>query len=622
MRSTKRTTIAITIICLVGLLSFPLHAESCDEWPMLYNNPQHTNYTECKLPSEMEVLWSRRTGGVIRSSPIVADNKLYIVLGDHNLYCLNAETGKKLWKYEIGGELSSLFLGESSSIFLGKLSPSPCVINGKVYVGSLDGNIYCIDAETGEKRWSYQTKGVIQSSPIVVGNNLYIGSADHNLYCINAETGKKRWTHEIDTAVYSSPAFYNNRIYVASRGYLYCVDASIGEELWKQKMEITHDSVLIGDGKLYAAGYTRDGRGIYCLDTETGKMIWKNTDIKVPDSLALGNKRIYLSIWMDKASSIYCLDADTGGVLWKYTEEEDKIFLSLVVADNRLYVRVTPSYLYCIDAETGEKLWEYKKELLAWHTPIAIANGKIYAASSNIYCIGPKKDTIPLYFIVLIFTSSIVGVLLWKKRETLKKVSLAHNLMLLIGIFSLSPVSLLWFQEAVSFTEWFTFFTILYWCLIAISSLAILLFVVEEFWKSIVSLFFSFYIPFSVSFFIGMTIPIVYSLNEDISTFSASIIGTSVFIPSVIYLLLVLLSSTSLLLSNRGKNRVRLVISPFLFFFALFLITIYIFNENPSDAAMVFIPFMVIVPTIVYLAHDKVLQWKEKERKNKLKEEA
>ncbi|MEA1994467.1 MAG: PQQ-binding-like beta-propeller repeat protein, partial [Euryarchaeota archaeon] len=471
MRSTKRTTITITVICLVGLLSFHLHAEPCNEWPMLYNNPQHTNYTECKLPSEMEVLWSRRTGGVIRSSPIIADNKLYIVLGDHNLYCLNAETGEKRWEYEIGGELSSLFLGESSSFFLGKLSPSPCVINGKVYVGSLNGNIYCIDAETGKKRWRYQTGGVVQSSPIVVDSKLYIGSADHHLYCLNAETGEKLWRYETDNAVYSSPSFYNNRVYVAS-GSLYCLDAFTGEELWRRRMETTDDPILISGGKLYAAGYTTEGNiygGIYCLDTKTGKTIWKNTDIKVPNSLSFGNERLYLNIWMDKASSIYCLDAGTGKVLWRYTERGDATFFSLVVANDKLYIRVTPSYLYCIDAETGEKRWEYKEDLLVWHTPLAIANGKIYAASSNIYCIGPRDDSVPLYLGVLILAFSLVGVLLWKKGETLKKLNVTYKLMMLIGIFSLSPVALLWFQEAVSFTEWFTFFTILYCCLIAIS---------------------------------------------------------------------------------------------------------------------------------------------------------
>ncbi|MEA1992955.1 MAG: hypothetical protein U9N35_00960 [Euryarchaeota archaeon] len=52
MRSTKRTKIVVILACLVGLLSFPLHAESHDEWPMLYNNSQHSNYATCKLPLE------------------------------------------------------------------------------------------------------------------------------------------------------------------------------------------------------------------------------------------------------------------------------------------------------------------------------------------------------------------------------------------------------------------------------------------------------------------------------------------------------------------------------------------------------------------------------------------
>ncbi|MEA1993670.1 MAG: PQQ-binding-like beta-propeller repeat protein [Euryarchaeota archaeon] len=607
MKLTKRTTIAITVICLLGLLSFPLHAESHDEWPMLYKNPQHTNYTECRLPSEMEVLWCYETGkNMIRSSPAVVNNKLYIVLRDYNLCCLDADTGKSVWKYKLEGEVNSVFWGE--------LSSSPCVINGKVYVGSLDGNIYCIDAETGKKRWSYQTGDVVNSSPIVVDGKLYIGSGDHNLYCLDAETGKKIWSYQTDNAVYPSPSFYDNRVYLASRGCLLCIDASTGEELWRLRKEITGDPILIGAGRLYAVGVA-DG-GIYCLNTETGKTIWRNADIKYPDSLALGNERIYLSIWMmdDGSSSIYCLDAGTGEVLWRYMERGDATFLSLVVADNRVYVRVTPSYLYSIDAETGEKIWGYKEDLLAWSTPMTIANGKIYAATANIYCIGPKKNTIYPYLIliILILVFFLIGFLLWKKRKTIKKLSLTHKLMILIGIFSLTPNSLFWFQGSISPIENIIIYTILYGGLIAIPSLAVLLFLVEEFRQSMVSLFFSFYIPFSVSFFIITIVP-----PEPIEYVAPLILYNSVFLPAVIYLLLVLLSSVPLLLSERGKNKMKITMSPCLFFLVLFLVISYGFNESPYDTAMLFIPFMVAVPVILYLTRDKVLQRKEEERKTK-----
>jgi outer membrane protein assembly factor BamB len=37
-----------------------------------------------------------------------------------------------------------------------------------VYVGSEDCNVCCLDAKTGEKIWSYQTGGEVDSSPVVL----------------------------------------------------------------------------------------------------------------------------------------------------------------------------------------------------------------------------------------------------------------------------------------------------------------------------------------------------------------------------------------------------------------------------------------------------------------------
>jgi outer membrane protein assembly factor BamB len=67
---------------------------------------------------------------------------------------LNASTGAKLWSYATGNEVSS----------------SPAVVNGMVYVGSKDGNVYALNARTGAKLWSYATEYgyFVVSSPAVV----------------------------------------------------------------------------------------------------------------------------------------------------------------------------------------------------------------------------------------------------------------------------------------------------------------------------------------------------------------------------------------------------------------------------------------------------------------------
>ena len=95
--------------------------------------------------------------------------------------------------------------------------------NGVVYVGSLNHNVYALDARTGAKLWSYATGYSVQSSPAVANGVVYVGSADGNVYALNASTGAKLWSYAAGNyAVYSSPAVANGVVYVGGN---YTVDA-------------------------------------------------------------------------------------------------------------------------------------------------------------------------------------------------------------------------------------------------------------------------------------------------------------------------------------------------------------------------------------------------------------
>jgi outer membrane protein assembly factor BamB len=59
---------------------------------------------------------------------------------------------------------------------------SPAVANGVVYVGSLDHNLYALNAKTGSKLWSYTTGGIVYSSPAVANGVVYVGSGDSKVY--------------------------------------------------------------------------------------------------------------------------------------------------------------------------------------------------------------------------------------------------------------------------------------------------------------------------------------------------------------------------------------------------------------------------------------------------------
>ncbi len=64
------------------------------------------------------------------------------------------------------------------------VSSSAAVVDGIVYVGGWDNNLYAIDAATGQQLWLYEVGGAIGSSPAVIGGVVYVGSWDFNLYAI------------------------------------------------------------------------------------------------------------------------------------------------------------------------------------------------------------------------------------------------------------------------------------------------------------------------------------------------------------------------------------------------------------------------------------------------------
>src|SRR5262249_28427740 len=125
---------------------------------------------------------------------------LYIGEGFHEdreckLYCLDAQTGKKLWEFTTESHTES----------------SPCVADGRVFFGAGDDGVYCLDAATGEMVWNYRGLHV-DSSPLVLGKRLYAGSGVGDVeeatavFCLNTVDGKEVWRRDTDLPAWGSPA--------------------------------------------------------------------------------------------------------------------------------------------------------------------------------------------------------------------------------------------------------------------------------------------------------------------------------------------------------------------------------------------------------------------------------
>ena len=65
---------------------------------------------------------------------------------------------------------------------------------GRAYFGSTaDDSVHCLDAKTGKELWRYTTDGPVRIAPTYYSGRLYFGSDDGHAYCLNATTGQLRW---------------------------------------------------------------------------------------------------------------------------------------------------------------------------------------------------------------------------------------------------------------------------------------------------------------------------------------------------------------------------------------------------------------------------------------------
>ncbi|MDN5795001.1 MAG: PQQ-binding-like beta-propeller repeat protein [Intrasporangium sp.] len=305
--------------------------------------------------------WAFETGDEVYSSPAVADGRVLIGSVDSNLYCLDAATGEQRWKYATGGSVTS----------------SPAVADGTVFVGSNDMHLHAVTLDTGRARWTYAAAGVIHSSPTVSGGTVYVGARDNFLHAVNAAEGSARWRFKGGNWFNSSPTVANGTLYVGCRDHeVYALDAATGRKRWSYTTRSTVDSSPTAAlGKVFVGG---DDHDLYALEARTGRHVWAYTAGGGIVSTPFVDERV-VYVGSDDGN-LYAIDADTGRERWR-TATGSSIRSSPAVADGVVYVGSRDSSLYAVDVVTGEIRWRFPTGGPIDDSSPAVAAGSVYVGS-------------------------------------------------------------------------------------------------------------------------------------------------------------------------------------------------------------------------------------------------
>ena len=125
--------------------------DPADGWHMFRGNSQSTGVAKRELADDLEVQWEFKVkkGAFGGTAAIVAkENEQVVYIGDLDgtLFSLNLNTGDKRWEFTSESEIG--------------FSASASYRDGLIYIGDIDGMFYCIN-DKGEKVWSRQTDAEI-----------------------------------------------------------------------------------------------------------------------------------------------------------------------------------------------------------------------------------------------------------------------------------------------------------------------------------------------------------------------------------------------------------------------------------------------------------------------------
>jgi outer membrane protein assembly factor BamB len=338
------------LICLF-VLAAPALADDWPQWlgPKRDSVWRETGIVETFPTGGPKVLWRTPISGGF-AGPAVADGRVYVAdyvtdgdvkkevfdrtnfMGKERLLCLDAATGKELWKHEYDVRYTVSYPTGPRC--------TPTVADGKVYFLGTEGNLACLDGAKGTVLWGknfkadYGAKTALwgyASHPLVDGKLLYcvVGGEGSCVVAFDKDTGKEVWKAlTAEEQGYCPPTLIEaggtKQLLVWHATSINSLDPATGKKFWTVPIQVGQFKTSImtprKDGDLlYAAGEGVHGVMIkLATDKPDGKELWrgKKTNGVYPMSMTPFVEGGYM-YGVDTTGPLRCVKMATGERLWE-----------------------------------------------------------------------------------------------------------------------------------------------------------------------------------------------------------------------------------------------------------------------------------------------------------------
>jgi serine/threonine-protein kinase len=257
-------------------------------------------------PDTGEAVWSdafQRSQGFV-APPAVGEDCVVFGAMDGFVKCLELATGEVRWGYDANALIRS----------------TPVIVGDRVYVGTDDGRVVSLSIVDGVDAWIYPDAdrtglGPITGGPAISGDTLACGATDRTIFGLDVSTGKERWRRRIDAPVMARVTTANGLAYFAGEtGVVECVQVADGETVWKKRVPgLIRVPVLASASTVYVA---TSERLLFCFDAQSGDVVWNNTLRGRPTtSIVATTERVYLGT---SDGMIQAFSHASGKTVWRW----------------------------------------------------------------------------------------------------------------------------------------------------------------------------------------------------------------------------------------------------------------------------------------------------------------
>lgn len=333
------------------------------------DEPDYAELAEFNQQVTPRVAWSVNLGEgtdeyLSRLRPVYADGIVYAADRHGRVSAVNAETGRQVWRTDLS-PAGSFSLAVWRKGPAAKLSGGITLANNRVYVGSEEGQMYALDAATGELDWQVNVPGEVVSAPAYGEGFLVTHLGNGTVYAMDAETGEQRWTHEEEVPTLSlrgtsSPAIAAGGVMLGSNsGRAVVLILESGQLAWDERIatptgssdlermvDIDADPVVRGD-TLYLLAFNGE---LVAMHLVSGDVLWRR-DYQGYRTPQITTTRIYLTTTQ---SHVVELERMGGTERWRNNTLYGRSLTEVAVMPDHLVTADRFGVLHWLDRNTGQ----------------------------------------------------------------------------------------------------------------------------------------------------------------------------------------------------------------------------------------------------------------------------